>query len=269
MNTKLIIILITTLLVILVGGKLIYNTLNLNDDISISKQDEISEDEENFDEQSDEKKDSNDLNNNDIKNNQNEENDKQNEENDKQNNKNEENNKQNSEIEEKNTQKYSNPAPPNNVQKDKNIAIKNDDNAKTKTPNNGTFMSQVEQLIFQKVNKERLANGVSQLSYNTTMQNYARIKSKDMGDNKYFNHEDLRGNLITTKMQSDGVSYSAWGENIAYISGNANDLAEQFMKNWMNSEGHRANILSANFTSIGIGVYKIGDRVYATQEFYR
>ena len=252
MNTKLIIILITTLLVIVAGGKLIYNTLNLNDDISISKQDEISEDEENFDEQSDEKKDNNDLNNNDIKNNQNEENDKQ-----------------NSEIEEKNTQKYSNPAPPNNVQKDKNIAIKNDDNAKTKTPNNGTFMSQVEQLIFQNVNKERLANGVSQLSYNTTMQNYARIKSKDMGDNKYFNHEDLRGNLITTKMQSDGVSYSAWGENIAYISGNANDLAEQFMKNWMNSEGHRANILSANFTSIGIGVYKIGDRVYATQEFYR
>ena len=63
----------------------------------------------------------------------------------------------------------------------------------------------------------------------------------------------------------------AWGENIAYIGGvsDANKLAEQFMTNWMNSSGHRANILSTNFESIGIGVYKSGNRVYATQEFYK
>ena len=41
------------------------------------------------------------------------------------------------------------------------------------------------------------------------------------------------------------------------------------MTNWMNSSGHRANILSSNFSSIGVGVYKIGNKVYATQEFYR
>ena len=41
------------------------------------------------------------------------------------------------------------------------------------------------------------------------------------------------------------------------------------MTNWMNSQGHRENILSTNFSSIGVGVYKIGNKVYATQEFYK
>lgn len=133
------------------------------------------------------------------------------------------------------------------------------------------FMSAVETAIFNKVNEERAKAGVPTLTYNTVMQKYARIKSQDMGDNNYFSHEDLNGNLITTQMKNDGVSYKAWGENIAYIGGNVSSdaLAEQFMTNWMNSSGHRANILSTNFSSIGVGVYKIGNKVYATQEFYR
>ena len=132
-------------------------------------------------------------------------------------------------------------------------------------------MAAVEQAIFNKVNEERAKAGVPALTYNNTMQKYARIKSQDMGDNNYFSHEDLNGNLITTKMKNDGVSYRAWGENIAYIGGvsDANALANQFMTNWMNSSGHRANILSTNFSSIGVGVYKIGNKVYATQEFYK
>lgn len=134
-----------------------------------------------------------------------------------------------------------------------------------------SFMAEVERAIYNKVNEERAKAGVSSLTYNDVMQKYARIKSKDMGDNNYFSHEDLSGNLITTQMRNDGVSYKAWGENIAYIGGNmsADALAQQFMTNWMNSSGHRANILSDNFSSIGVGVYKIGNKVYATQEFYK
>ena len=133
------------------------------------------------------------------------------------------------------------------------------------------FMAEVEQAIFNKVNEERTKAGIAPLTYNTTMEKYARIKSQDMGDNNYFSHEDLNGNLITTQMKNDGVSYKAWGENIAYIGGNvsADTLAQQFMTNWMNSSGHRKNILSTKFSSIGVGVYKIGNKVYATQEFYR
>lgn len=180
--------------------------------------------------------------------------------------------------------------PEDNVENDKDD-ISNDNNLEVTPPNTDNdnsnsentnppadddeqqdnFIAQVEQLIYQKVNEERAKAGISQLSYNSTMEKYARIKSKDMGDNNYFSHEDLSGKLITEKMKQDGVSYRAWGENIAYIGGvsYANKLAEQFMKNWMNSSGHRANILSTNFESIGIGVYKSGNRVYATQEFYK
>lgn len=136
---------------------------------------------------------------------------------------------------------------------------------------NDKFMAEVEQAIYNKVNEERAKAGVQALSYNTTMEKYARIKSQDMGDKNYFSHTDLNGNNITTQMKADGVTYNAWGENIAYIGGVTDPtvLANQFMTNWMNSEGHKKNILSTNFDSIGVGVYKIGNKVYATQEFYK
>ena len=132
------------------------------------------------------------------------------------------------------------------------------------------FMAEVESMIFSKVNEERSKNGLAPLTYNSTMEHYARIKSQDMGDRGYFDHNNPEGELITAQMQRDGVSYRSWGENIAYIGGVSDvaALANQFMTNWMNSSGHRANILSSNFTSIGIGVYKVGNMVYATQEFY-
>ena len=138
------------------------------------------------------------------------------------------------------------------------------------TASDSNYIAEIEQDIFQRVNQERAAAGVPALTYNATMEKYARIKSKDMGDNGYFSHEDQQGNLITVKMQADGVSYRAWAENIAYIQGSDRNssLANEFMDNWMNSSGHRANILSTNYSSIGIGVYKIGNTYYATQEFY-
>lgn len=135
------------------------------------------------------------------------------------------------------------------------------------------FMSYVEQLIFEKVNQEREKAGLSPFENNQIMSQYARTKSQDMGERNYFAHENPEGDLMSAFMQQDGITYQAWGENIAYIGGDMNEsleaLAEQFMSNWMNSSGHRANILSTNFSSIGIGVYRCGDKVYATQEFYR
>lgn len=133
------------------------------------------------------------------------------------------------------------------------------------------FLAEVERLIFEKVNAERQNIGLQVYSYNNSMEKYARIKSEDMGVRGYFDHSNPEGELITVTMSRDGVGYNAWGENIAYITGSTdpNFLASQFMNNWMNSEGHRANILSTNFTDIGVGVYSIGGAIYATQEFYR
>ncbi|SHE95764.1 CAP domain-containing protein [Clostridium fallax] len=138
--------------------------------------------------------------------------------------------------------------------------------------NNGDgYIGEVEQLIFQKVNEERKKASVAPLTYNKTMEKYARIKSKDMSDRKYFDHKDPDGKYIKDQMIKDGVSFSAWAENIAYITGEKDNatVANQFMNNWMNSQGHRANILSSEYQSIGVGVYKIGNTYYATQEFYK
>ncbi|MGL5245856.1 MAG: CAP domain-containing protein, partial [Sarcina sp.] len=136
---------------------------------------------------------------------------------------------------------------------------------------NVNSLSDVEQAIFNQVNVERSKVGLPLLSYNKTMEKYARIKSKDMGDKNYFSHEDLQGNLITVQMDRDGVKYKAWGENIASRGGSINikKLSDQFMTQWMNSSGHRANILSTDFQSIGVGLYQIGNEVFATQEFYK
>lgn len=173
----------------------------------------------------------------------------------------------------------------NGIINDNNPVQPGNENTNTTTPDNSQantdekpqaessdkFIAEIEQAIFQRVNQERSAAGLSELSYNTTMEHYARIKSQDMGDRGYFDHTNPEGKLITEQMKADGVSYRAWGENIAYISGMSGNaqLATKFMDNWMNSPGHRANILSSNFGSIGIGVYKIGNTYYATQEFYR
>lgn len=132
------------------------------------------------------------------------------------------------------------------------------------------FLAAVEQEIFRIVNVERANAGMGSLLYNYTMEKYARVKAKDMGDKDYFAHEDLQGKKMIDYIQQDGVPYTAWGENIAYYSGaiDVSTLAQKFMTNWMNSPGHRANILSGNFESIGVGVYKIGSTYYAVQEFY-
>ena len=161
----------------------------------------------------------------------------------------------------------------NNILSDSNQNVGNSNEVITPPPaqESGSFYGQIEQLIFNRVNEERAKAGVPALSYNSTMETYARIKSKDMGVRNYFDHADPNGEMITAQMARDGVSYNAWGENIAYIGGESDPaaLADQFMTNWMNSEGHRANILSTNFTGIGVGVYKSGNRYYATQEFHR
>lgn len=155
--------------------------------------------------------------------------------------------------------------------KNSNVANKAQTVNSSNEQNNTLFMAQVEQAIYKQVNEQRVKAGVAPLSYSSTMQQFARYKSEDMGKNHYFSHESPSGQYTIDRIKAAGIPYTAWGENIAYIEGvtNPTELANEFMTNWMNSPGHRANILSPNFTSIGVGVYKAGNTVYATQEFYK
>lgn len=134
------------------------------------------------------------------------------------------------------------------------------------------FQTKLEEAVFRLTNAERQKAGLAPLEHSHTMQNYARLKVKDMADRNYFGHGDPDGKLIQHILDADGVKYYIWGENLALLGGfdmDTEELAALFLKNWMESPTHRDNILSSEFTQVGIGVVKAGERLYAAQEFMR
>lgn len=137
------------------------------------------------------------------------------------------------------------------------------------SPSSVNFMKEVEDSILQKVNQTRAEYGLSALKDNSTAKKYARIKSQDMGDNNYFSHTNLKGETIFKIMVKDNVSFRKQGENLGYISSSKSVeyIASNLMNCWMQSQGHKDNILSKEYTHIGIGVYNINGEIYATQEF--
>lgn len=138
------------------------------------------------------------------------------------------------------------------------------------TPIVSEFASQVEQAVFDKVNIERSNNGLTALKFDATLADIARSHSNDMLTNNYFNHTNLSGCSTSCRITNAGYSWRGVGENIYMMSGyklSADATAEKIVQGWMNSPGHRANILSHTFTHQGIGVYSEGSKVYATQNF--
>lgn len=118
-----------------------------------------------------------------------------------------------------------------------------------------------EEQVVALVNEQRAANGLNPLTLSTELSNVARTKSQDMHDHHYFAHESPTYGSPFDMLSSFGISYRAAGENIAM--GYA--TPEAVMNAWMNSSGHRANILNASYTQIGVGY--VADGNYWTQEF--
>jgi len=120
------------------------------------------------------------------------------------------------------------------------------------------FASQVVKLV----NEERAKAGLSPLSVNSKAANAAQTRAREI--EKSFSHTRPDGSSFNTALTEAGVSFRGAGENIAY----GQTTPQQVMEGWMNSSGHRANILNANYTSIGVGHYKNGAGVdYWTQLF--
>jgi uncharacterized YkwD family protein len=121
-----------------------------------------------------------------------------------------------------------------------------------------------EQQVFELVNKERASRGLPLFKLNAELSRVARYKSQDMIDKKYFSHTSPTYGSPFDMMQSFGLKFSAAGENIAY----GQKTASEVMNSWMNSAGHKANILSEAYTNIGIGVAKTASgTLYWTQMF--
>ena len=132
-------------------------------------------------------------------------------------------------------------------------------------PDTGSLAA-YEQQVFELVNKERAVRGLSMLKYNYELARLARIKSQDMIDKKYFAHESPTYGSPFKMMESFGFKFSSAGENIAY----GQKTAAEVMNAWMNSAGHKANILSETYTTIGVGVAKTAaGTLYWTQEFMK
>ena len=119
----------------------------------------------------------------------------------------------------------------------------------------------LEAIVYGKTVEEAIKNGLKELTYDWELSRVARYKSQDMKDNGYFSHTSPVYGSPFQMMKSFGISYRSAGENIA--RGQATPQA--VVNAWMNSSGHRANILNSSFTHIGVGYVSSGN--YWTQMF--
>lgn len=129
--------------------------------------------------------------------------------------------------------------------------------ATTSTSNN-SYAKQVLDLV----NNERTKYGLSAVTLNTSLNNVAQVKAEDMKNNNYFSHTSPTYGSPFEMMKSFGISYRTAGENIA----KGQNSPQQVVNAWMNSEGHRKNILNSAFTQMGLG-FSGQDSKYWVQMF--
>lgn len=128
-------------------------------------------------------------------------------------------------------------------------------------PTVDTSVTAYEQEVIRLVNEIRAENGLTALTYDWELSRVARFKSQDMKDNRYFAHNSPVYGTPFEMIRNFGISYRSAGENIA--KGYATPQA--VVNGWMNSSGHRANILNSRYTHIGVGYVSGGN--YWTQMF--
>lgn len=143
------------------------------------------------------------------------------------------------------------PAENNNTQKP----------AEQKPAEEAKSLSEFEQRVVELTNAERTKQGLPALQIDTELSKVARIKSEDMQKNNYFDHNSPTYGSPFDMMKKFGISYKSAGENIAQ----GQRTPEEVVQAWMNSAGHRANILNSGFTHIGVGYAESGN--YWTQQF--
>ena len=132
---------------------------------------------------------------------------------------------------------------------------------KINVPTLDPAVADFEQEVIRLVNEIRRENGLKALTYDWELARVARYKSQDMKDNAYFSHNSPVYGTPFQMIRNFGLPFRSAGENIA--KGYATPQA--VVNGWMNSSGHRANILNANFTHIGVGYVPGGN--YWTQMF--
>ncbi|UPV72976.1 CAP domain-containing protein [Halorussus limi] len=155
--------------------------------------------------------------------------------------------------------------------------------------------TKIEYLVHKEINERRRAHDLRPIQFDKELRQIARYHSKDMGENQYFAHESPSGETMADRydkfgydcrVDTSGNQYATGAENIAYTYAYENiarengetayyttekEIAQGLVNGWMNSTGHRKNILKPYWENEGIGIYIIEidgkTRVYATQNF--
>ena len=131
-------------------------------------------------------------------------------------------------------------------------------------PETDVEMSAFAEEVVKLVNEERAKAGLAPLTVNAAATSAAQTRAMEIQTS--FSHTRPDGRSFTTALTEAGASFMGAGENIAY----GQSSPEQVMNGWMNSSGHRANILNSSYTSIGVGYYRSASGVnYWTQLFMR
>lgn len=111
--------------------------------------------------------------------------------------------------------------------------------------------SSFEEQVVQLVNQQRAKAGLKSLTHRADVKNVAQKKAQDMINSNYFSHTSPNYGSPFDMLKTFGISYSYAGENIAKGQKTPQDV----MNSWMNSTGHRANILKPEYDAIGVGYY--------------
>jgi uncharacterized protein YkwD len=129
-------------------------------------------------------------------------------------------------------------------------------------------VSSMERRAFELINDERAKNGEAPLVWDAELCRMAELHSQHMAQQNFFSHVGPDGMSVANRARALGLqNWTSLGENIAYNRG-FDDPVVFAVQGWMHSEGHRANILNANFNHSAIGVVRTPEgRVYLTQVF--
>lgn len=123
-------------------------------------------------------------------------------------------------------------------------------------PGNNSTQDAFAVQVVNLVNEERTKAGLSPLTIHTQAESAAMVRAKEI--ERSFSHTRPDGSNFYTALASAGIRYQSAGENIAY----GQMTPQEVMNSWMNSSGHRANILNANYTSIAVAHYQNGSGVH-------
>jgi uncharacterized protein YkwD len=135
--------------------------------------------------------------------------------------------------------------------------------------NSESRLRKLEQEIFQKVNNARDENRVPQLCWKENLASEARRHAGNMAARRFFSHEDPKRGEISRRLDTSGINWNRCAENIYREQGLENP-AEDAVKEWLESSGHRKNMLDRGFSDTGVGVAAQADgTIYVVQVFTR